>query len=153
MMCIVCPAGLRVSFDTVLYETIEGTPANITLLTSTANYTFPFEVLLMYMENDSITANESVDYIPFPDSVFFEASQERLSFELGVPDQVAELVEFLKIEIVGYSSCVGGLVVDGESTTAFVHIQDNDSECSGCGWAWEYEGLASQAYMFACCER
>ena len=117
------------SFDTVLYKTIEGTPANITLLTSTANYTFPFEVLLMYMENDSISATESVDYIPFPNSVSFEASQERLSFEVDVPDQVAELVEFLKIEIVGYSSCLDGLVVDGEHTIAFVHIQDNDSEC------------------------
>ena len=131
-MCIVCLAGLQVSFDTVLYETIKGTPANITLVTSTANYTFPFEVLLTYMGNDSITANESMDYIPFPDSVriSFEASQERLSFEVDVPDdQVAELVEFLKIEIVGYSSCLDRLVVDGEYTIAFVHIQDNDSEC------------------------
>ena len=129
-MCIIFPAGLRVSFDTVLYETIQGTPANITLVTSTANYTFAFEVLLMYMENDSINATESVDYIPFADSVSFEASQERLSFELDVPDdQVAELVEFLKIEIVGYSSCLDRLVVDGEYTIAFVHIQDNDSEC------------------------
>ena len=117
------------SFDTVLYKTIEGTPANITLVTSTPNFAFPFEVLLMYVENDSITATEGEEYISFTDRVSFEAGQERLFFEVDVPDdQVAELLEFLKIEIGEYSSCLDRLVLDGESTTAFVHIQDNDSE-------------------------
>ena len=117
------------SFDTVLYETIEGTPANITLVTSTPNFAFSFEVLLMYVENDSVTATKGEEYISFTDRVFFEAGQERLSFKVDVPDdQVAELLEFLKIEIGGYSSCLDGLVLDGEFTTAFVHIQDNDSE-------------------------
>ena len=116
------------SFDTVLYETIEGTPANITLVTSTPNFAFSFEVLLMNVENDSITATKVEEYISFTDRVSFEAGQERLSFKVDVLDQAAELLEFLKIEIGGYSSCLDGLVLDGESTTAFVHIQDNDSE-------------------------
>ena len=116
------------SFDTVLYETIEGTPANITLVTSTPNFAFPFEVLLMYMGNDSINATKVEEYVSFTDRVSFEAGQERLSFKVDVLDQAAELLEFLKIEIGGYSSCLDGLVLDGESTTAFVHIQDNDSE-------------------------
>ena len=129
-MCIICPADLRVSFDTVLYEVIEGTAANFTLKTSTPNYTFPFEVLLMYTVNDSLTATESVDYTLFLGNVSFVASQEHLSFEVDFPDdQVAELGDFLKIRIVRYSSCVDGLVVNGEYTSAFVHIQDNDSEC------------------------
>ena len=116
------------SFDTVLYETIEGTPANITLVTSTPNFAFSFEVLLMYVENDSVTATKGEEYISFTDRVFFEAGQEHLSFKVDVLDQAAELLEFLKIEIGGYSSCLDGLVLDGEFTTAFVHIQDNDSE-------------------------
>ena len=116
------------SFDTVQYETIEGTPAKITLVTSTPNFAFSFEVLLVYMENDSVTATEGEEYISFTDRVSFEAGQERLSFKVDVLDQAAEVLEFLKIEIGGYSSCLDGLVLDGESTTAFVHIQDNDSE-------------------------
>ena len=116
------------SFDTVQYETIEGTPANITLVTSTPNFAFSFEALLMYVENDSVTATKGEEYISFTDRVFFEASQERLSFKVDVLDQAAEVLEFLKIEIGGFSSCLDGLVLDGESTTAFVRIQDNDSE-------------------------
>ena len=117
------------SFDTMIYEAVEGMTANITLRASTLNYAFPFDVHLMCMDS-SLASSEGGDYILFTDNVSFAAGQEHLSFEADVPDdQVAELSKFLKIEIVGYSSCLDGLVVDGGSTSAFVHIQDNDSEC------------------------
>ena len=121
------------SFDTMMCEAVEGMTTNITLRASTPNYAFPFDVLLMCTDN-SLTSSECGDYILFTDSVSFAAGQKHLSFEADVPDdQVAELSKFLQIEIVGYSSCLDGLV-DGGSTSAFVHMQDNDSECKcKCG--------------------
>lgn len=128
IICIVLCAGLSVSFDAGVYNTVEGTAATITLVANTSSYAFPFDIRLMFMEDDVIFATEGVDYIPHPTNVSFVAGQKNLSFEVDVPDdQVAELLEFFKIEISGYSSCVEeGLVADGRT---FVGIQDNDSEC------------------------
>lgn len=156
-MCSVYPAGLQVSLNAAQYQTIEGTAANITLVTSTPNYAFPFDVFLRYMELDGITATEGMDYIPLPDSVSFAAGQERLSFEVDIPDdQVAELLESFRVETVGYSSCLDGLVVDGRATSAFVTIEDNDSEhrvdAGGCGNACLAEVACSFVlFCFVCC--
>lgn len=127
IMCIVLCAGLSVFFGASVYDTVEGTAANITLVANTSSYAFPFDIRLMFMEDDGITATEGVDYIPHPTSVSFVAGQEVLSFEVDVPDdQVAELMESFKIEISGYSSCVEGLVAIGST---YVRIKDDDSEC------------------------
>ena len=84
-----------------------------------------------------------VDYIPLSSNVTLQAGQGSLTFSVAIPDdQVAELPENL-VRITGYAehlSCAGGLVVDGGTTTAFVCISDNDSECrTAVGWmggAW-----------------
>lgn len=140
-MCTVCCADLAVSFDAEEYETSEGVKANITLVANTSSYASPFDVLLMFMEQGVIAASEGVDYISSPDRVSFVAGQERLSFQVDIPDdQVAELLESFKIKIVGYSSCLEGLV-NGGTTTTFVQIQDDDSECrlNVCGHEWMWE--------------
>ena len=67
-----------------------------------------------------------------------------LTFSVAIPDdQMAELPENFRVGITGYAehlSCAGGLVVDEGTTTALVHINDNDSECrTAVGWmggAW-----------------
>lgn len=156
-MCIVCCAGLAVSFDAEEYETSEGVKANITLVANTSSYASPFDVLLMFMEQGVIPASEGVDYISSPDRVSFVAGQERLSFQVDIPDdQVAELLESFKIKIVGYSSCLEGLV-NGGTTTTFVQIQDDDSECrlNVCGheWIWEIHHFyirSSCLLLFSC---
>ena len=132
------------SFGASLYDTAEGTAANISVVTSTPSYTFPFTVFLMYLDFNGISVTMGVDYIPLPSNVTFQAGQGSLSFSVAIPDdQVAELPENFRVRITGYAehlSCAGGLVVDGGTSTAFVCISDNDSECrTAVGWmggAW-----------------
>lgn len=126
-------AGLQVSFDTALYDTTEGTAANITVVTSTPNYSFPFTVFLEYLDLNGISAARGVDYTPLPSNVTFLPGQGSLTFSIAVlDDQVAEIQESFRVRITGYSehlSCAEGLVEDGGTTTAFVSIIDDDGEC------------------------
>lgn len=113
-------AALEVFFQPTLYNVSEGTMAIITLVTSTPNYTFPFNVSLVYSD---MAATSSEDYSPLPDSVAFGAGQQRLSFPVEVlDDQVLECLEHFSV--LAAATDKPGTVAIGAANVATVAILD-----------------------------
>jgi hypothetical protein len=116
---------LEVMFEPILYSVEEGGKVNITMVTSTSAYSFPFSVSLMFMD---MTASGGSDYVPQPVTVAFSPGQEEVSFEvMTVEDNIAEISESFKIIITEVtSSCDSSVVVVGGNNQSTVQIVDND---------------------------
>jgi hypothetical protein len=113
---------LEVIFQPLEYTVIEGRIVNITMVTSTSVYSFPFSVSLMFMD---MTASGGSDYVPQPVTVAFSPGQEEVSFEvMTVEDNIAEISESFKIVITGTNQ--SELVRIGMDNIAIIEIVDND---------------------------
>ena len=114
------------SFRPIQYSVTEGDKTNVTLVTNSSAYSFPFTVSLMFMDD---TATSGSDYVPMPVSVTFSPGEEELSFEvMATVDRLMEFSESFKIIATNVTTppdCRGDLVVLG-TNMADVNIADSN---------------------------
>ena len=120
------------SFSQPSYTVTEGGTVNVTILTSSAGFSFPFTVNLRYMDG---SAEQIVDYIHICTapgdytsgeySLSFSAGQTSAILSVQTSDNtIAELEEFFKVMITGSNR--QDKVLIGDPDICFVTIQDDD---------------------------
>ena len=114
--------AIAVFFDPISYNVIEGQNVSLCLQTSSTNFDFSFDVLLMYTDR---LATSGEDYSPAVRRVTFDPQQGQATFELPtIDDSHAELTEDFQVTIVGTTMSESKVTV-GQDTAA-VSIMDND---------------------------
>ena len=102
----------------------EGGTVNVTILTSSAGFSFPFTVNLRYMD---CSAEQNVDYIQIVTTVNFSPGQSSATFTVAtVEDNRLEMLENFKIMIAGTSK--PDMAAVGSPNMATIAIEDNDGE-------------------------
>ena len=109
-------------FSESSYIVMEGDIVNVSISTSTSDFSFPFRVTLSYMDG---TANQNVDYTPSVVTVDFAPGQQTATFSVGtIDDIIVEKLENFKIMKIGVSE--PGKVSPGTPDMVTVNIVDND---------------------------
>ena len=112
------------SFSQPSYSVTEGGTVNVTILTSSTGFSFPFTVTLRYMDS---SAEQNVDYIQSVTTVYFSPRQNSATFAVATAeDNILEALESFKIMIVGTSE--PDMAAVGSPNMATIAIKDNDGE-------------------------
>ena len=115
-------AELTCSFSQATHSVTEGDSVSITIMTSSAEFTFPFTVTLSYMDG---SAEQDVDYTPGTITVDFAPGESSKTFDVAtIEDDRVERLEDFKILKVGTSE--PDKVSPGSPDMVTVEIVDDD---------------------------
>ena len=114
--------GLSCFFSQPTYSVTEGDSASITIMTSSAEFSFPFTVTLSYMDGSAV---QNEDYTPVTFTVDFAPGETSKTFEVvTIEDDRVEELENFKIMKVGTSE--PDKVSPGSPDMVTVEIVDDD---------------------------
>ena len=115
-------AEITCSFSQATYSVNEGDSASVTIMISSAEFTFPFTVTLSYMDGSAV---QDVDYTPETFTVDFAPGEISKTFDVAtIEDNRVEKLEDFKIMKVGTSQ--PDKVSPGSPDMVTVEIVDDD---------------------------
>ena len=115
-------AEITCSFSQATHSVTEGDSVSITIMISSAEFTFPFTVTLSYMDGSAV---QDVDYTPETFTVDFAPGEASKTFDVAtIEDDRVEKLEDFKIMKVGTSQ--PDKVSPGSPDMVTVEIVDDD---------------------------